>query len=362
MPRKRTPEEQLMEQVMREFRQGCAALAPLRPGGRLLLGCSAGGDSMALLDLVMREAPAQGWGVALAHLDHRQRPESAEEAAFVAEQGAERGVPVFIEHLDPRTLPTRPLSEDAMRQARHRCFRRFSALWEADALLLAHQADDQAETFCIRLLAGSGPTGLAGIRRTEEVGGLNIARPLLGVRRAALRDYLRARRLPWHDDPTNEHQTNKRGWVRHALLPGMAREMGYDPTELIARAAGLLEQETKALENAAALMLRELTAMTTEVEPIGGREPEAQTGEQARVLGTLNLGHHYWQQAGTELRLQLLREWLWKLQPRPHPPLFKAVQEALAFAERGKPGASLRTINAIQVEHHKKFLLARCAG
>jgi tRNA(Ile)-lysidine synthase len=339
MARERTPPS--VGRVQRAFDRACAGPAPLADGARLLLGCSAGGDSMALLDLAARRAAPRRWALAVVHLDHAQRAESAAEADFVRQQADRHGLTVFIDRLAPELLAPAPLSEEVMRQARHSTYRRYAAQWRADAVVLAHQADDRAETLLIRLLAGSGPTGLAAIRPVERIGPLTLVRPLLGLRRAALREYLSARGLQWRDDPTNARTDAKRGWVRHVLLPLLGERIGLDPTERLARAAELLGDEAAALGDAADLMLRQI----------------ASRGD-APLASRFDLAHPLWSDAGALLRRQLVRHWLWSLRSGAYPPGRAAVGEALAFIEQARPGAELRTIERIHVVHAESCLLA----
>lgn len=329
------------ERVEGVFEDALEALAPLAAGARLLLACSAGGDSMALLDLAARHAAARGWALAVVHVDHAQRAESAAEAGFVAEEGARRRAAVFIERLRIGPGGAGALTEDAMRQARHGAFGRAAAAWEAGAVLLAHQADDQAETLLIRLLAGSGPTGLAAIRPVERIAGLTLARPLLEARRADLREYLAARGVAWHDDPTNDDLAAKRSWVRGALLPLVREKIGLDPTARLARCAALIREETETLGAMTEIFLRQLALPAP---------PPA--------LARLDVAHPLWRAAGAPARRQLLREWLWALRRAPHPPGYAAVGEALAFAEARHPGAELRTVERIYVIHCKTSLMA----
>lgn len=323
----------------RAFAAACKRIDPRFR--RFLLGCSAGGDSMALLELAAAIAPKLGWELAVVHVDHRQRAESGDEARFVAARAAAHGLPFFLERLGDELVARGALSEDAMRQGRHACFRRAAAAFKADALMLAHQADDRAETFLIRLLAGSGPTGLAAIRPVEKIGSLIMIRPLLQIRRAALREWLTGKGLAWRDDPTNTNMNTKRGYIRHELLPAITRHIGLDPTERIAHAAELIEQEAAALTEAARLMLSQLAR-------------PAELPAAARLA----LDSPLWREASPSLRRQLIREWLWSLRKRPHPPGQAALEEAMAFIEHARPGAELRTIEHIHIIHLKAGLLA----
>ncbi len=339
MPRVKQPASVIA--VENAFGRSCRGLDPLRPGARLLLACSAGGDSMTLLDLAARRAGRARWELAVLHVDHRQRAESTDEARFVMEQVEGYGLECFVERLPDDLVAASPLSEEVMREARLERLRAVAKHWDARAVLLAHQADDRAETFLIRLLAGSGPTGLASIRAVERFGGLTLVRPLLGGRRGQMREYLRARGIDWREDPTNLDQAGKRAWVRHTVLPLMREKIGLDPTERIAGAAALIEEEATVLTEAARILLGRMRC-----------EPPQPAGDR------LDLSHPCWTEAGPLLRRQLLRQWLWDMRRRPHPPGMRTVNEALAFVEQARPGAELRTIERIHVVHCKDSLLA----
>jgi tRNA(Ile)-lysidine synthase TilS/MesJ len=84
-------------------------------------------------------------------------------------------------------------------------------------VILAHHADDQAETILLRLLRGSGPAGLAGMKANAKVGGLTIVRPILSARRDELRQWLAQRGQPWREDTSNESDRYARNRVRRFL-------------------------------------------------------------------------------------------------------------------------------------------------
>lgn len=332
------------------------ALAPLRRGARLALGCSPGGDSMALLALMAEVAAERDWKLTVLHFDHAQRLESGSETAFVAARAAELGASFVTERMDseggeeggqdgkPRA---KLLDEGRLRNARYDFFAKHvagdviggvagdaeGASAESDALVLAHQADDRAETFLMRLMRGSGPTGLASIRAVDRVRSMTVVRPLLGQRRGELRDYLSARGLEWIDDPSNADERYKRVWVRERLLPLMNERMELDVTPRIVRASELAETESAALAQATDWLLERMA---------GPAEPPA--------LGRLLAKHSFWESAEAPLRQALMRRWIWNLAAGAHPPGFEAVREALDFLAKGKKGARLRTTGGLLLE------------
>jgi tRNA(Ile)-lysidine synthase len=167
--------------------------------------------------------------VSLAHVDHGLRgAESDADAAFVREFATALGVGFAAERVDPRALVrgapssrARPTLQEAARRLRADALRRLAASLGADRIATAHTADDQAETVLLRLLRGSGPAGLGGIPETSQDGW--IARPLLAVSRASVLAYAQAQQLAWREDPSNANDRYARARLRHAWLPGLAR-------------------------------------------------------------------------------------------------------------------------------------------
>jgi tRNA(Ile)-lysidine synthetase-like protein len=208
------------------------ALRGLLPDGarRLLVACSGGGDSAALAALTAAAAPALGLETALAHCDHGLRVGSAAEADAVRALGARLGLPV---HALSLAIPAGGNLEAAARRARYAALGELAESLGAAAILTGHSADDLAETLWLWLLRGTGPTGLSPLPASRPIrpgSALLVLRPLLGFRREALRDYLRAGAIPWLEDPSNADLDLRRNRVRHRLLPGLAADYGIDPT------------------------------------------------------------------------------------------------------------------------------------
>jgi len=193
-------------------------LAPLldhteAPVPKIGVAVSGGSDSIALLHLTCGWARQHGASVLAATVDHGLRPESATEAVAVAQASAALG----IAHV---TLEWKNWDGQGNLQAMARAARRrLLAQWAEDAglgsVLLGHTADDQAETFLMRLARGSGVDGLSGMGVWDNH--RLFGRPLLGVTRAALRDWLEQRKISWVDDPSNEDPRFDRVKARQML-------------------------------------------------------------------------------------------------------------------------------------------------
>ena len=189
------------------------------PPGRWAVGVSGGADSVALLYLLRERTDLS---LHVVHLDHETRGgESATDAAFVAQLAAAWGLPctVAVRSEVERSMARVEKNTSARyRAARLELFRR---VIETDRLLgvvLAHHADDQAETVLQRLLRGSGPAGLTGMAAQTTIGGVVILRPLLGVRGVELRGVLAEKRIAFREDSSNALPVQQRNRVRELLL------------------------------------------------------------------------------------------------------------------------------------------------
>ncbi|MFZ5586052.1 MAG: tRNA lysidine(34) synthetase TilS [Thermodesulfobacteriota bacterium] len=212
------------------------ALAQAPGPGPLLAAVSGGADSVALARLLAGLAPARGWRLTLAHVDHGLRPDSAADAAWVAELARSLGLDFAMRRV--RVARQGRGLEDAARQARRQALMEMAAQAGAAAVALAHSADDQAETLVMRMLCGSGPTGLAGMRAWDGP----WWRPLLAARRAELRAYLAGLGQGWREDPSNASNAPLRNRVR-ALLPALADQVNPRAVEALGRLAGLCAAE-----------------------------------------------------------------------------------------------------------------------
>jgi tRNA(Ile)-lysidine synthetase-like protein len=175
---------------------------------------------VALLSLLVRGRAADVRPHVI-HLDHQLRADaSSEDADFVAQLAARLQLPCTLarrDQIEPtvRDLPTNPSAR--YRRLRLALFADVVRANALDGVILAHHADDQAETVLHRLLRSSSPLGLAGMRVASRIGDLTVVRPLLGIRRAQLLDYLREIGQPWRDDASNASPAYLRNRLRGLL-------------------------------------------------------------------------------------------------------------------------------------------------
>ncbi|PIE22012.1 MAG: tRNA lysidine(34) synthetase TilS [Planctomycetota bacterium] len=217
--------------------------APLRwpsEAGPWLVGFSHGPDSTLLLALAVQHCQSADLPPPIAvHVDHALRPQSAAEAKAAQACAAELGAAFVCERIAP------PASESRARQMRHQVFARALARLGGSCVLLGQHLDDQRETLLFRLLRGSGPLGLAGMRWRSVLQSphrLLLVRPLLNWTRESILSELRRRRLPWIEDPSNANpEHTARNQIRHQLLPEWTqRQGGLAQLDALAAAAAAL--------------------------------------------------------------------------------------------------------------------------
>jgi tRNA(Ile)-lysidine synthase len=283
------------------------------PPGEIGVAVSGGGDSVALLLLLQAMA---GRPLAAVTVDHGLRPASAAEAAAVGALCAARGIPHQV-----RKWTGWDGGGNLQEQARA-ARRALIAAWARGrgigAVALGHTLDDQAETFLMRLARGSGVDGLSGMAAATAFDGILWLRPLLGVRRAALRAWLIGQGVGWVEDPSNADVRFDRARARAALPQLEALGIG---AERLAATAGRMARAREALERATAELARECLA-------------EGAAGDLALDPGPLRA-------APEELRLRLLAGALCWVAGAGYRPRLARLEAALAAVAAGRIGHGL---------------------
>lgn len=178
----------------------------------IVLACSGGLDSMALFNALFLDSLRDNFWVA--HVDHGQRKESAADARFVAAEAKRAGAKFILKK--PKLKPKS--SEATLRKARYEALLEIAR--EHDAVLVtAHHADDDLETFLLKLMRGAHPESIQGIRAESTMDGVKVARPLLDFTRDEIHEYAKARKLKWREDASNKDTKFTRNAVRAKLIP-----------------------------------------------------------------------------------------------------------------------------------------------
>ncbi|MEO7351163.1 MAG: tRNA lysidine(34) synthetase TilS [Marmoricola sp.] len=243
------------------------SLADLEPGDTVVVACSGGADSLALLSASVFEAARDSWQVIGVTVDHGLQEGSAEHAGRVVEWMRRLGV---AESVTARVRVEAPGigPEAAAREARYAVLGQIAERFSARVVLLGHTLDDQAETVLLGLARGSGGRALQGMRRAFEV----YRRPLLDLPRTDTETACLSEGIEFWTDPHNSEERFSRVRVRTRVLPVLEEELGPGVAETLARTADLLRTDTAYLDAVAAAALdtaREGGGLAvTELEPM----------------------------------------------------------------------------------------------
>jgi len=194
---------------------------------------------MALLTVLAYLRHDLGVALHAAHFNHRWRAQAGQDEHFVLRWCARFNVPLTIGRRPGPKISH--LSEDDARQMRFQFFLKTANRLKAQGVALAHTRNDLAETVLMRLMRGSGLYGLRAILPRRCIEGVSFVRPLLGVNRFDVLEYLKSKKIPFCRDATNHQTAFERNKVRLHLLPLLAR--AYNPQIInalcdLARGAG----------------------------------------------------------------------------------------------------------------------------
>ncbi|OOR89780.1 tRNA lysidine(34) synthetase TilS [Moraxella caviae] len=234
----------VLEAQYREFAERALDL-PIKPSAKLYLACSGGRDSLALAQACWQLFCAGKMALpVLLHVHHGWQAANDAWASLVANWAHTHAYECHVLHAN---LANR--SETAARSARYESLA--AAMNDGDVLLLAHHANDQAETVLMRLADGAGVQGLAGMAAWQMVQVANkriwLWRPWLGVPRSAISDFAKRHALPFVNDETNTDPKHARGRIRTQILPKFLR-LNPKAVQNITRSAALLEQSAAVLD------------------------------------------------------------------------------------------------------------------
>ena len=266
------------------------ALALDRHGMKMLLAVSGGADSMAMLHGFAHLAAKSGLQLHVAHLDHGIRSTGKDDETLVEATCRHYGLACTCGKVDvPDAARTSGLSiEIQARELRYAFFQDVYQTCQADALLTAHNRNDQAETILLHLARGCSPGSLAGMQLDTQRLGMRIVRPMLTIDRTEILDYLQAHDYIWNEDASNQDVQYRRNAVRHLILPALREHLNPNVDTALLRCAQMAQEDEHLLQS-----LAQETAAS--VHP-----PDA---PQVILL-------HPFRQTPTPLRRRVLTQWL----------------------------------------------------
>ena len=188
----------------------------------VVVACSGGPDSMCLLSLINNLKTTKKIKVICAHVNHKLRTESEEEAIMVQEYCKKNGI--VFELLEITDYLTGDFSEEDARIRRYKFFDQVINKYKAQYLLTAHHGDDLIETVLMRLTRGSNLSGYAGIKQISTNENYQILRPLLTTTKEEIIKYNKENNIPYAVDISNDNLKYTRNRYRHTILPFLKKE------------------------------------------------------------------------------------------------------------------------------------------
>lgn len=237
-------------------------------GHSVLIACSGGPDSTALLIALKELSEEFELTLHVATIDHGLREGSARDALYVERLCRALRLPCERRKLDLGMAFPDGI-EAAARTARYAALEEIARAQRNDVIATGHTLEDQAETVLMRLAGGTGTAGARGIHQRRG----KVVRPLLDVTRQEVWAFLAARRVRARTDPTNANLDFTRNRVRHQLLPAFARVLGTPSVRSIARFARIAERDERCLQALADQAARQICA------PLDDRAGPGITGE-----------------------------------------------------------------------------------
>ena len=252
--------------ILKKVAAFCRDEALFADGDKIVVACSGGPDSLALLDILARLAPAHHLQLLVCYVHHGIRRAADEEVERVRQEAARRHCAfVCCRSNVPAVAAREHRSLEAVgRDERYRLLRQEAKKWQARAIAVAHHRNDQAETVLLHVLRGSGLSGLKGMQPKRG----DIIRPLLDLTRQEIDEYIEKQQLrPCHDE-TNDSDVFFRNRIRLHLLPYLKQ---YNPAivadlnrlaQLAQADDDVLQQETARIYAALAVCQRKRSALT----------------------------------------------------------------------------------------------------
>ncbi len=240
--------------------QSCLALIP-DDIERVYLAYSGGLDSSVLLHLLI--AQQNRFELIPWHVNHGLLDAAAEMQQFCTDQAQQYGLQMRVDYLELGAVDSNIEAE-----ARRQRYQLFTDVCKpGDCILTAHHADDQAETFLLNALRGSGSAGLRGIARKRKLGEALLLRPLLDFSRQQLESYANKHGLAWFDDPSNDDSRYDRNYLRNEVIP-LLRSRWPHVQEALSTTSQLQVETQQLLDEVAANDLQTLMQSRPKADPV----------------------------------------------------------------------------------------------
>lgn len=247
--------------LVQKFQSGLKAFSFLKPKSHILIACSGGADSVALVYLCSF-LPPQMFTFSAAHFNHGLRKqESRRDEDFVRNLAKKLKWKFFsakAQNLKAGAKREKKSLEEIAREQRYKFLMQTATKNKAQAVFLAHHQNDQAETILMRMIQGTGLRGLLGIRAVLKKEKILFCRPLLNFSRYDLEEFLKSQKIIWRQDSSNKELQFLRNKIRLKLLPWIEKEMNPSVVSALARIPAILIKDNEFIESCEAKAWKEV--------------------------------------------------------------------------------------------------------
>ncbi len=313
----------------------------VRPSDRVLVGVSGGADSVTLSHVLTELRGRLEIDIELAHLHHGLRPEADDDEAFCRGLSEQLGLPFTSERVDVSSLAARSKRslEEQGRVSRYRFLAKLAARRDCTRIAVAHTMNDQAETFLMRALRGSGARGLGSMRPVTA----ERIRPLIELHRDEIVAFLRERELGYRDDPSNNDWRFTRNRLRHDIFPRLG-ELNPQLVETLARNAEILRDDDDFMDQAARLAFDELAS--------GNLKRGATVTLAVKALGALEIA----------IKRRVVRRAVEVLRGHTRNLSQRHVEDVLSLLENGKSGREIHLPGLVVARSFDRLSLSLGSG
>lgn len=226
---------QLMKNLIKQVQNNTFGKDLWGKNSKIVLCVSGGADSACMLDIFSKLAKKYNFSLIIAHVNYHLRgKDSDKDEQFVAKLAEKYGLPVEITHWTEKTV-----TEDGLRNFRYEFFEKIRKQNKFDAIAVAHNKNDQVETFLMRIIRGAGLSGLSAIKWKNG----KIIRPLLGTSRKEILEYLKSEKLEYRTDRTNATNLFLRNKIRNVLIPFLEKDFNPAIIETIFNASASIAED-----------------------------------------------------------------------------------------------------------------------
>lgn len=213
----------------------------IQAGDSLVIGVSGGPDSMCLLNILIKQAKIP-CTIHVAHINHQIRKEAEEEEEYVKQYCKKNNINFYVKRIDIiKYANTNKIgTEEAGRKIRYQFFEEIRKQTKSNKIVTAHNQNDNVETILMKLIRGSGLTGLRGIEVIREN---KYIRPLIECERKEIEDYCKQNNLQPKIDKTNQENQYTRNKIRNCFIPYIQQEINPNLVQTIQRLSNIVKQE-----------------------------------------------------------------------------------------------------------------------